>query len=152
MMTSPSEFALSLSLFAGVGVNLYGASNFYFKPKTSAEDIGLDLSKLGDEQAEATKLLMRLAGICLVALAIFYFVTALGPIEQAWSVVAAVLARLSGVVFYATALAKAGGPPAFKKYLIINLTLAIVPAVCFVLCGGLEALQSSWSNFYWVKS
>ena len=152
MMMSPYEFVLSLSLFAGAGVNLFGASNFYFKPQASAQDLGLDLSALGSEQAEATRLLMRLAGVCLVALAIFYFVTALGPIEQAWSVVAAVLARLSGVVFYASALAKAGGPPAFKKYLIINLTLAVVPAVCLVLCGGFQALQSSWSNFYWAKS
>ena len=146
------ELLISLSLFVGVFINLSGAGKFFFKPKDSAEEIGLDLGDPESAQAKATKLLMRLVGVCLVALAIFYFVTALGPIAQAWSVVAAVLARVTGVVFYAQTLAKNGGPAAFKRYLLFNLGLAIFPAVFLLLHPeGLSALHNTWSNFYWVK-
>ncbi|MCC6511224.1 MAG: hypothetical protein IT423_19135 [Pirellulaceae bacterium] len=150
-MLQTCEFWLSISLFIGVGINLFGAWNFFCRPKKSAQDLGMVLGDEGHAQTQATLILMRLAGVCLVALAIFYLVTALGPVEQAWSVVAAVLTRASGAVFYAWTLAKAGGPRAFKTYLGINLLLAIAHGVLLVSCPeGVASLQKSWNAFYWV--
>ncbi len=146
------EFWLSLSLLGGVVVNLFGAWNFFRHPQKSAQEIGLELGDPTSPQTRAILVLMRLVGVCLVALAIFYFLTALGPVQQAWSVVAAVLARLTGVVFYAWNLTKYGGPPAFKKYLAINLLLAVSHAVFLAWSTeGLATLQTSWNSFYWIK-
>lgn len=152
LMLQNWEFWLSLSLLAGVAVNLFGAWRFFRKPEKSANDIGLVLGDEASPQTRAILTLMRLVGVCLVALAIFYFITALGPTQQAWSVVSAILARATGVIFYAWTLSKFGGPPAFKSYLVVNLALALFHTLFLVMStNGLAELKNSWDSFYWIK-
>ncbi len=146
------EFWLSVSLLVGVGINLLGAWTFFTDPKKSARDLGMSWGSIDDSNLQGTKTLMRLAGVCLVALAVFYFVTALGPIQQVWSVVAATLARLSGVAFYAWNLTKFKGPAKFKFYLSVNTLLALSHGLLLACCpGGLEALRNDFGSFFWIR-
>lgn len=152
MLFTSCEFWLSVSLLVGVAINLFGAWSFFTNPEKSARDLGMSWGSIDNSNLQATKTLMRLAGVCLVALAVFYFVTALGPIQQVWSVVAAILARLSGVIFYGWNLTKFKGPEKFRFYLGVNVFLALFHGLLLAFCpGGLEALQNDFGGFFWIK-
>lgn len=144
---------LSVSLLAGVFVNLQGAWAFLRAPERMAIQLGLAGESSEGAEQEATSVFGRLVGVCLIALAIFYFVTALGPIQQPWNVVAAAAARICGVVYYCVALWTGTGPKSFRKYLFVNLLLALSHITFLVLApGGVESLSESLATFHWLSS
>jgi len=152
MTFEAAEAILSLTLLFGAFVNLGGAWGFLQNPAKAAAGLGLAVeSEAAPKESAAALILVRLISVCLVALAMFYAVTALGPLQQPWNVVVAVISRLAGVVFYAATIIKTGGPLQFKKYVALNLGLAVSHAIFLVLTpGGLDALATTWSTFRWV--
>ncbi len=147
-----AESLLSLTLLFGAFINLRAAWGFFRSPAKATAGLGLAVaSEAAPKESAAALILARLLGVCLVALAMFYVLTALGPLQQPWNVVISVLSRLAGVVFYASTIVTTGGPSQFKKYLAINAGLAISHAALLVITPcGLDALATTWNTFRWV--
>ena len=143
------EGLLSASLLFGVFVNLKGARGFLMDPAGAAIQLGLPVqSDAAPTESANALILLRLVGVCLIALAMFYLVTALGPLQQTWNVVLAILARITGFIFYTMVLSRTGGPAQFRKYRMINIGLAVVHGLLLALTdGGLSALQSDFCSF-----
>jgi hypothetical protein len=145
-----SEIFLSLSLLAGAAVNSKGALGLLRHPQETAANLGLSIQSNGsNSEVESTLVLLRLNGLLLIALALFYTLTALDPIVQVCNVGLAIVARLLGVVFYAVTMAYRGGPAQFKKYLMLNLGLAVAHAL--FLTGSPQGWAGLWSSFRSLK-
>jgi len=147
------EAALSASLLFGTFVNLKAAQGFLFSPAKAALDLGVVLGNdSSSKESSGPVTILRLVGVCLIALAMFYLLTAIGPLQQTWNVVVAAFARLAGVAFYGCALVSSGGPASFKKFFALNLGLASAHILFLVLSPtGLSSLQKSWSGFHWIS-
>jgi hypothetical protein len=147
------ETALSASLLLGMFVNLKAAQGFLFSPAKAALGLGVVLENdSSGKESSGPVTILRLVGVCLIALAMFYLLTAIGPLQQTWNVVVAALARLTGVAFYGWAIAMSGAPTSFKKFFALNLGLALAHILFLVLSPtGLSSLQKSFSEFHWIS-
>jgi len=144
---------LSLSLLVGALANFKAAFDFLSQPALAASKLGLPIESFEEPIiTSSAKILTRLVGACLAALAIFYFVTALGPLEQPIKVVVASTARLMGVVFYIATLRVNKGPASFKLYLVLNFALACshLGGLCLA-SGGIAALQDQLQSLTWIR-
>jgi hypothetical protein len=105
---------------------------------------GLLISKLGLPKAENT-VYIRLVGLLLIVLGIFFAVTAIDPDRYLGNVGVAILGRVLGPIFYLTYILFFKGPRFFWVLVALDLGLAFLHAwalgpdgwhrMCAALCG-----------------
>lgn len=109
---------LSITLIAGAVYDAAFGLPILFYPAPLARVLGIVLPK--------TEVFLRLNGIFLLILALFYLVTALDPDRHPGNVIVAILGRVMGGIFFCVYALGFGGGPVFLLLGCADLGFALI--------------------------